>query len=135
MKTLLVIDRRTRTRHELSGWLGVHHEVIAARNVFSAFRYLRTRRIDTVVVKTASWDGVAIAVLKWLQFRGMGVPVVVLLGADAAAEMRLVRGLGASAVLRWPTSRAKLLETVASVCANGDSELRLPPASIRHACD
>jgi DNA-binding NtrC family response regulator len=124
MKTVLVIDRRTRTRYTLGTWLGANDRAIAVRDVFLAFRYLQTRRIDTVVVKTTSLDGVAIAVLKWLQLRGMEVPVVVLLGAAAAAEMPLIRSRGASAVLQWPTSRASLLEAVASVCAIGDSELR-----------
>ena len=135
MRTVLVIDRRSRTRYELGIWLAANDRVIAVGDVFLAFKYLRTRRFDAVVVKTTSLDGIAIAVLNWLQLRGMDVPVVVLLGAAAAADMPRIRSFGASAVVRWPTFRASLLEAVASACANADSEHRPPLAPIRQACD
>lgn len=135
MRTVLLIDRRKRTRYELGIWLAANDRVIAVGDVFLAFKYLRTRRFDAVVVKTTSLDGIAIAVLNWLQLRSMDVPVIVLLGAAAVADMPRIRSFGANAVVRWPTSRASLLEAVASVCAFGEPELRPLPAAIPHPCD
>lgn len=114
MKALLVIDRRRRTRRELRSLLEARYQVLAVRSIFSAFRLLRRRRFDVVLVKTAAHDAHAIAVLKWLQLRAVQIPVVALLGWGASGDARIVRQLGASAVLRWPTPGNKLLEAIAS---------------------
>ncbi len=114
MGTLLVVDRRRKTRRELRSLLETRYWVLAVHNVFSAFRVLRRRRLDMVLVKSAARDAYAIAVLKWLRLHGVRVPVVVVLESTSSRDARIIRQLGVSSLLRWPVRREELLSAIAS---------------------
>jgi len=114
MATLLILDRERRSRRELYALLATRYRVIAVHGIFAAFRLLRRRALDLVLVKTSGMDAFAIALLKWFQQQGLQVPTIVLMGHGAGHDANRVRQLGAAAVLRWPAGNTELLRAVAA---------------------
>lgn len=94
----------------------------------AAFKALRKRKPDVVVVKTAARDHDAVAFLECFKEHDIRVPIVVLVGAGASGDVAKVRRLGASAVLRWPTPRKRLSEVVAAPGKTAASGVAVPPA-------
>jgi DNA-binding response OmpR family regulator len=114
MATLLILDRERRSRRELYALLATRYRVIAVHGIFAAFRLLRRHALDLVLVKTSGMDAFAMALLRWFQLQGWRTPTVVLVGRGASRDANVIRQLGASAVLRWPTAGTELLRAVAA---------------------
>jgi DNA-binding NarL/FixJ family response regulator len=127
MRSLVVIDRQRRTRRELCSLLATRYTVFGVRNIRGVSKLLRKRRPDLLLVNTAAQDGIAIAVLRWIQLFGIQIPTIVLAGRGAAREALLAQRLEASAVLNWPTPFARLLEAIESLGAAKPSPVASTP--------
>lgn len=114
MPALLLLDRCRRTRREVYALLRERYRVFATHSIFAAFKELRRRQVDRIVVRTADGDAFAVALLKWLGLRHRLIPTVVVVGPGSSRDAGLARELGASAVLRAPAPAGRLRAAVAS---------------------
>lgn len=117
MESLLLIDRNRRTRRCLRALLSSVWDVTATHNIFRAFRLLRDREFDHIVVRTADRDAYALALLQWLHARWTPFPVVVLLGAHTDIDADRLRRLGAWDVMIWPGDSDRLMAAVYAASA------------------
>jgi hypothetical protein len=88
--------------------------VTATHSIFEAFRLLRSREFNRVVVRTADGDAYALALLKWLRARWMEIRVVVLFGPHADTDAGRLRRLGAVDAMAWPGDPDRLTAAVSA---------------------
>jgi len=133
---LLLLDRCRRTRREVYALFRKRHRVFATHSVFAAFRELRRRPFDLIVVRTAGGDAFAVALLKWLDLRHRSIPTVVVIGPGSSRDAELARELGARAVLRSPVHEGRLRAAVASVATSATLPMmRQAPSPRRARCE
>ncbi len=118
MSALLLVDRCRRTRRELYGLLRGRYRILATDSIFAAFRELRRREFEVIVVRTARRDAFAVALLKWLGIHRCPIPVVVLIGPGSSRDAERARELGASAVLHATARARELPAAVTSAVAS-----------------
>lgn len=133
MPALLLLDRCRRTRREVYALLRERYRVLATHSIFAAFKELRRRQVDLIVVRTADGDALAVALLKWLGLRHSLIPTVVVVGPGSSRDAGLARELGASAVLRAPAPAGRLRAAIASAATSGAPHTRRQAANPRRA--
>lgn len=76
MKTVLLVDRDRRTCREIRSVPASRHKVVAVHTPSAAFKSLKKYRAEAVLVKTATGDGDAIALLEDFRENDIRVPRV-----------------------------------------------------------
>lgn len=100
---VLVIDRSRVTRRQITVLVAARYRTYVARGVAEGLRSFQRHAPRIVLVKTARHDEDATALLGCFRACRLRAAVVVLADGIVKRELGRIRGLGACAVLPWPT--------------------------------
>jgi|GEM_PF-3635896 len=108
MLAVLVVDRELLLAHRLLSLPCADRLVCAVRDIFSAFRWLRRRRFDVVLVRSCDGDAYGIALSKWVRLHHVNVPVVVVAEDESTHAGRVPNRFGTDIITAGTCSAEEL---------------------------
>lgn len=122
MKAILIVEDDITFGMMLKTWLGKKgFEVSSVSNIARARKHIESQAVDLVLSDLRLPDYEGIDLLKWMNERGMNIPLIIMTGYADIQSAVLAMKLGARDYIAKPVNPEELLKKISEALQNEDS--------------
>ena len=122
MKAILIVEDDITFGMMLKTWLGKKgFEVSSVSNIARARKHIESQAVDLVLSDLRLPDYEGIDLLKWMNERGMNIPLIIMTGYADIQSAVLAMKLGARDYIAKPVNPEELLKKISEALQSEDS--------------
>ena len=122
MKAILIVEDDITFGMMLKTWLGKKgFEVSSVSNIARARKHIESQTVDLVLSDLRLPDYEGIDLLKWMNDRGLDIPLIIMTGYADIQSAVLAMKLGARDYIAKPVNPEELLKKISEVSTNRET--------------